>query len=81
MRDDYPNVPQNYFTRGGIDLMQAFEAKARSFRDPAHFSSFPELASALPMHAAWQAGAKRLFGNWLREVAARRVTRPIRVFA
>ncbi len=80
-RGDYPKVPANYFTQAGIARMQAFEEKARSFRDPALFPAFPELVSALPLHASWQAGAVRLFGNWLREVAARRVTKPIRVFA
>jgi homoserine O-succinyltransferase len=80
-RDDYPDIPRNTFTQAGIARMQAFAEKALTFRDPSLFPAFPALASALPLHASWEAGARRLFGNWLREVAARRVTRPIRVFA
>jgi len=67
-RDDYPNLPIAYFDDVTEHVLQQFEARARTRRDPTLAAELPGL-TLRPDLAAGTA-AKLLFGNWLSFLAA-----------
>ncbi|MCG6205618.1 homoserine O-succinyltransferase [Rhodopseudomonas sp. HC1] len=68
-RDDYPDVPVDYFDAGTELALQAFRAEAEAVRDPALIAKLPALAMRDGMAAAIEATAAALFRNWLTSLA------------
>jgi homoserine O-succinyltransferase/O-acetyltransferase len=62
-RDDYPRLPANYFDAATEDVLDRFEARARSLREPTLAAELPGLALRPDMAAG--AAASVLFRNWI----------------
>jgi homoserine O-succinyltransferase len=71
-RPDWPSAPSGYFSREGCRLLQRFRQFAESRRDPKLLAQFPLHEAAADLHAPWQPGATRIYGNWLDHVAETR---------
>ncbi len=70
-RDDYPPMPSNYFDRRAKNLLARFRAHATARRGEAAMEDFPAgLLAPDSRGAKWSTVAHRVYGNWLRHVAA-----------
>ena len=68
-RDDYPELPVNYFPDDVAQAMREFRASA----EPRSADTLVEHFPALPaITAPWQGAAVGLFGTWLAQLEARR---------
>jgi homoserine O-succinyltransferase len=70
-RDDYPELPENYFAQDVAEAMQAFRDAALRDRDAIELDRFP----ALPVNAPWHGAAVDLYAAWLAQLSARRSRR------
>jgi homoserine O-succinyltransferase/O-acetyltransferase len=65
-RDNFPTMPEGYFTECGERTLRAFQTLCRTDRRSELFLQFPEKLTMRPRRVLdWQASAKSLFGNWL----------------
>ncbi|MBV8566832.1 MAG: homoserine O-succinyltransferase [Methylobacteriaceae bacterium] len=70
-REVYPDLPQGYFDPRSEEALAIFGARARSARDPALLSVFPDDLALRPSLAGkWGASATPLLRNWLAHLAA-----------
>ncbi|HVH81794.1 MAG TPA: hypothetical protein VM782_20495, partial [Stellaceae bacterium] len=68
-RDEYPEMPANYFPEDVAREMAAFREIAVRQRDDALFERFPVLPA---IKAPWQGAAVGLFASWFAQLEARR---------
>ncbi|MBO67302.1 MAG: homoserine O-succinyltransferase [Acidiferrobacteraceae bacterium] len=64
-RDDYPQVPANYFSESDIDVLSSYERAARveSQKKDSRIAEFPE--DSLYVNNTWRSAGEVVFGNWL----------------
>lgn len=70
-RDDYPEIPVDYFDPDTEIALAALRAEAEAHRDPAIIAKLPQLGLRSGMADAVDGTATRLFRNWLTLLAAR----------
>ena len=68
-RDDYPEIPVDYFDLATERALSAFRADAEADRSPALIGRLPALAMRDGVADAIEATAATLFGNWLASLA------------
>jgi homoserine O-succinyltransferase/O-acetyltransferase len=68
-RDDYPDIPVDYFDAATEQALLALRAEAESRRDPALIAKLPPLTMRDGVAAAVEATASALFRNWLTSLA------------
>jgi homoserine O-succinyltransferase len=64
-RENYPDMPGNYFDDATVAALTAFRAEAVQHRDIGILSHFPIAGSGEGMTHAWRAAAEQLYANWL----------------
>lgn len=77
-RDTYPSPPAGYFDATVTARMSDFRQLAEDSRGEALTAAFPFEAAAARLRNSWRATALRIYGNWLREVAAAKAARMLR---
>lgn len=70
-RDDYPDLPENYFEEAATCEWAAFRERALASRTEELASRFPAVR-ARSLAAAWRPGAVCLYRNWLNHLCANR---------
>lgn len=65
-RDDYPALPQNYFSPAETVLLERFRARACAARDVAILAEFPQIRRRPDVR--WQPPAAPAFRAWLRQI-------------
>jgi homoserine O-succinyltransferase len=66
----YPRLPQEYFPPGALELLNAFERRALTAPAATLLSQFPTAAIADTLRNTWDAGAARIYRNWLAQLAS-----------
>jgi homoserine O-succinyltransferase len=67
----YPTLPHNYFSPAALELLSAYEARARAAPDAELLADFPVAALAATLQSTWSAGAAGIYRNWLALLASR----------
>jgi homoserine O-succinyltransferase len=70
-RDDYPDVPQDYFCAATEAALATFRKRASTERRPDMISALPQLSLRPGLAGAIEASATTLFRNWLVDLAGR----------
>jgi homoserine O-succinyltransferase/O-acetyltransferase len=70
----YPTVPHGYFPPAALELLSAFETRARATPGADLLSEFPVNDLAATLENTWTAGAIAIYGNWLALLASRQQT-------
>jgi homoserine O-succinyltransferase/O-acetyltransferase len=71
----YPTLPHSYFPPAALELLSAFEARARQAPSVELLADFPTTALAETLQDTWSAGAAQIYHNWLALLAgAQRIT-------
>ncbi len=66
----YPNLPRHYFPPAALELLRAFEKRAKTERFPDLLAEFPTAGVADIVSNTWGEGAIRIYRNWLASLAA-----------
>jgi len=74
-REDFPDLPANYFNPATEQLLTTFAHQARSERTPALAEEFPDLRAMIPHIGIWHPAATKIFRNWINQVAALKAQR------
>lgn len=74
-RDDYPALPQGYFSAAMTTRLDGFRERALRARNSDCLADFPMAACQADLRHAWHHLAVSLYANWLADVAARRQLR------
>jgi homoserine O-succinyltransferase/O-acetyltransferase len=61
----YPALPQGYFPPAALELLSAFEARAKAAPDAELLTEFPTNAIADRVKNTWSEGAIGIYRNWL----------------
>jgi homoserine O-succinyltransferase len=67
----YPTLPHGYFPPAALELLSAFETRARAATNPELLSEFPVSEIAATLKNTWSAGATGIYRNWLALLASR----------
>jgi homoserine O-succinyltransferase/O-acetyltransferase len=70
----YPALPQGYFGPAALELLNAFETRARAAPDAELLADFPLNSIAATLRNSWSAGATGIYRNWLALLASRQKT-------
>jgi homoserine O-succinyltransferase len=70
-QSNYPTLPQGYFGAAALELLSAFETRARAKPDAELLADFPLNAIAATLRNTWSAGATGIYRNWLALLASR----------
>ena len=70
----YPTLPQGYFGPAALELLSAFETRARAAPDAELLANFPLNPIAATLRNSWGAGATGIYRNWLALLASRQKT-------
>jgi homoserine O-succinyltransferase/O-acetyltransferase len=70
----YPTLPHEYFTPAALELLSAFETRARAAPDAGLLADFPLERIAATLRNTWSAGAAGIYRNWLALLASRQKT-------
>jgi homoserine O-succinyltransferase len=73
----YPTVPHGYFPPEALELLAAFETRARAAPGADLFSDFPVNEIAATLKNTWSVGAAGIYRNWLALLASRRHSQTI----
>jgi homoserine O-succinyltransferase len=73
--EQYPELPQGYFTEAATAALLAFREQAIEGRDIALLAQFPAAAVGRELAAPWRDAAARLYSNWLGYLARGRARR------
>jgi homoserine O-succinyltransferase len=68
----YPTLPEGYFPPEALDLLRAFETRARAGRDAELLNEFPSSALADTLQNTWSDAAIGIYRNWLALLARQR---------
>lgn len=63
--EDYPAIPQSYFSPGVLMLLDSFRHYAQAQRNPKALAAFPADACQADVADSWRDVGVRLFANWL----------------
>ena len=61
----YPTLPHGYFAPAALELLGAFEARARAEPTAELLADFPMTPIAATLQSTWSAGATGIYRNWL----------------
>src|SRR3984957_10144288 len=61
----YPTLPHGYFPPAALELLGAFEARARAAPTAELLADFPMTPIAATLQSTWSAGATGIYRNWL----------------
>jgi homoserine O-succinyltransferase len=61
----YPTLPHGYFPPAALELLGAFEARARAEPTAELAADFPMTPIAATLQSTWSAGATGIYRNWL----------------
>jgi homoserine O-succinyltransferase/O-acetyltransferase len=61
----YPTLPHGYFPPAALELLGAFEARARAEPTAELLADFPMTPIAATLRSTWSAGATGIYRNWL----------------
>jgi homoserine O-succinyltransferase len=67
----YPTLPHGYFPPAALELLSAFETRARAASHADLLSEFPVSEIAATLKNTWSAGATGIYRNWLALLANR----------
>ena len=67
----YPTLPHGYFPPAALELLGAFETRAREATHADLLSEFPVNEIAATLKNSWSAGATGIYRNWLALLATR----------
>jgi homoserine O-succinyltransferase/O-acetyltransferase len=70
----YPTLPHGYFPPAALELLSAFETRARAAPDGELLGDFPLAPIAATLRNTWSAGAAGIYRNWLALIASRQRT-------
>jgi len=70
----YPTRPAGYFTPAALELLNAFEARAKAAPDAELLAEFPTNVIADTLQSTWGEGAIGIYRNWLALLANRQQT-------
>jgi homoserine O-succinyltransferase len=70
----YPALPRGYFGPAALELLSAFETRARAAPDAELLADFPLNPIAATLRNSWGAGATGIYRNWLALLASRQKT-------
>jgi homoserine O-succinyltransferase len=70
----YPTLPHGYFPPAALELLSAFEARARATPDAELLADFPLTPIAATLKNTWSAGTTGIYRNWLALLASRQKT-------
>jgi homoserine O-succinyltransferase/O-acetyltransferase len=70
----YPTLPHGYFGAAALELLSAFETRARAAPDAELLTDFPLNPIAATLRNTWSAGATGIYRNWLALLASRQKT-------
>ena len=70
----YPALPHGYFPPAALELLSAFERRARAETNADLLSGFPMNEIAATLKNTWSAGATSIYRNWLALLASRQQT-------
>ena len=70
----YPTLPHGYFPPAALELLSAFEARARAAPDAELLADFPLTSIAATLKNTWSAGTTGIYRNWLALLASRQKT-------
>jgi homoserine O-succinyltransferase/O-acetyltransferase len=71
-REDYPDMPEHYFTPAAAAAVASFAARAQKKRDIALLAEFPAVQETA-LKAGWDDAALLLYRNWQRWLISRKV--------
>lgn len=72
LRNDYPEVPENYFDNDTVIRMENFRTLAERSRDPSLMESFPAVALRAGLEQRLALSAAAVFKSWIAQVTAER---------
>jgi len=70
-QETYPAMPAGYFDATGVEILNDFREMARSDRQEAVFSAFPEAAVTGSLQKTWQSASVCVYRSWLQYVSSR----------
>jgi homoserine O-succinyltransferase/O-acetyltransferase len=70
----YPTLPHGYFPPAALELLGAFEARARATPAADLLAEFPVSEIAATLKNTWSSGATGIYRNWLALLASRQHT-------
>jgi homoserine O-succinyltransferase len=71
-REVCPTLPHGYFDAAAMQAVSELRTRALADRREELLAELPVVALEQGLRAGWRPAAERLYGNWLREVTARR---------
>lgn len=71
-RDDYPAMPRGYFNDAARQPLVAFQEKAQQERREDLMDAFPQEAVEGALERTWDLPSRRIYGNWLKYLSARK---------
>jgi homoserine O-succinyltransferase/O-acetyltransferase len=74
-REDYPDLPRQYFNAATADMLNAFRARALVDRREELMSAFPTEHTYSAVTNTWHAQARRTYANWLNYIIERKAAR------
>jgi homoserine O-succinyltransferase len=76
-RETYPTMPHGYFDSGAAKLLNEFREHALTRQDEKTLTAFPETALVGTLQKTWHSSANRVYGNWLRCIAANKTDKSV----
>jgi homoserine O-succinyltransferase len=70
----YPALPHGYFPPAALELLNAFETRARAAPDAELLADFPLTSIAATLKNTWSHGATGIYRNWLGILASAKAT-------
>jgi homoserine O-succinyltransferase len=71
----YPTLPHGYFPPAALELLNAFETRARAAAPDAELlADFPLTSIAATLKNTWSSGATGIYRNWLGLLASAKAT-------
>ncbi|MGH8265493.1 MAG: homoserine O-succinyltransferase MetA [Steroidobacteraceae bacterium] len=74
-RNNYPSMPQGYFHRYAVALLDAFQERALAERREDLLASFPMRSLDAALSNSWRASALSIYANWLAGLAECKATK------
>jgi homoserine O-succinyltransferase/O-acetyltransferase len=74
-RDNYPDLPEQYFDPATTEMLDAFRARALAERWEENLSGFPTERIFSNVAHTWHAQALHIYRNWLNFIIARKALR------
>jgi homoserine O-succinyltransferase len=73
--ENYPTMPQGYFSKVSEEALVAFQHEALSARRPELLASFPADRLARDLRNTWRTAAERIYRNWILYLSSQKARR------